>query len=140
LQSGQFKHPCKNFIPILLFVSFYFNFVESNIRNGSKVLLENENKVIKLGNMKYTKPENVKSPRGFVEIIRILCDKGDKSYSVAELIWCGKSRYGIRWNVSVNELKDKSKQESNKTCIGMPSSRGYSTWFVIILPEIWTTG
>ncbi len=28
LQSGQFKHPCKIFIQKLLFVLFFFNFVE----------------------------------------------------------------------------------------------------------------
>lgn len=83
--------------------------------------------------MKYTKPENVKSPQNSLEVLRILCDKGEELYSIAELKWNGQKCYGIRWNVSQNEWNDKSKQQEIKTCIGMPSSRGHSTWF--ILPE-----
>lgn len=81
--------------------------------------------------MKYTKPEKVKSPRSSVEIIKILCDKGEDSYSVAELKWCGKKCFGMRWNISQKEWNDKAKQQEIATCIGMPSSRGHSTWFIL---------
>gem|GEM_PF-5908807 len=35
--------------------------------------------------MKYTMPENVKSPQDSVKILRVLRDKGEESYSLAEL-------------------------------------------------------
>lgn len=81
--------------------------------------------------MKYYKPLQVVSPKEYLKVIKIICDYGEKSYSIAELDWDGKICYGIRWNIARNEWNDEEKKNENKKCIGMPSSRGYPVWFIL---------
>jgi hypothetical protein len=81
--------------------------------------------------MKYKSPIEVTSPKGKVKNLKILFDGGDKSYSLAKLKWNNKDCHAIRWNVSANEWSNSHKRKELKECIGMPSSRGYSTWFIL---------
>lgn len=81
--------------------------------------------------MNYIKPADVLSPKGSLEIIRIIKDGGEDSFSLAEIRWEGELGIGIRWNVSSGEWYDDDKIKGLKECIGTPSSRGYSTWFVL---------
>jgi hypothetical protein len=66
----------------------------------------------------------VQSPRGSVEDIRVIYDKGptEQSWSIARLKWKSNPAIGIRWN-----------GDADKPGSGQPQSRGNATWF--ILPE-----
>jgi hypothetical protein len=93
---------------------------------------------------KYYKPEKVVSPRAHVEYIKTIFDgkTGKNPFSIAELKWDGQKRYGIRWNVSENEWDDPKKKSGVDTCLGLPSSRSYPTWFILpdlLFPEIENT-
>jgi len=43
----------------------------------------------------------------------------------------GNKRTGIRWNRSEKELNNLEKKNNLKTCVGIPNSRGNSTWFIL---------
>lgn len=80
--------------------------------------------------MKYKDPKKVCSPKDAVSDLDVIYDGGDSSVSVAKLKWYGDQKTGIRWNVGMREWNDPSKK-AGKECVGVPSSRGYPTWFVI---------
>lgn len=84
--------------------------------------------------MNYTLPFSVISPKDCVNNVNVLFDGGIDSFSVAEMDWEGEHVYGIRWNVARREWDDADKVNGVKTCLGMPTSRGYSVWFV--LPDV----
>lgn len=94
--------------------------------------------------MIYKKPIEVISPKGKVKDIKILFDGGDESFSLAKLKWNGKYCHAIRWNVSANEWTNSQKRNELIECLGMPSSRGHSTWFIlpsefdILIPQLTT--
>ncbi len=81
--------------------------------------------------MNYFKPENVISPKDYVEILQILHDGGVDSYSVAKIKWNGNDVIGVRWNVAQREWDNVDKLSGKQKCVGMPSSRGYPVWFVL---------
>ena len=72
--------------------------------------------------MAYVDPTTVQSPKGLVEDIHVIYDKGPTSYSwsIAKLKWDKKPSVGIRWNGEVD-----------KPGSGTPQSRGNATWFII---------
>lgn len=85
----------------------------------------------------YKRPRFINSPREHVEVVKVLFDGGDDpNYSIAIIKWDGVETVGIRWNISSSEWGDPKKQSGNFECIGNPSSRGMSTWFV--LPDFFT--
>lgn len=85
----------------------------------------------------YKNPRLINSPREHVEVVKVLFDgKDDPNYSIAIIKWDGVETIGIRWNISSSEWDDPKKQSGNYECIGNPSSRGMSTWFV--LPDFFT--
>jgi len=86
--------------------------------------------------MKYVKPDDVKSPKNHLELVRVLYDgKDDPSYSIAIVKYDdGDESYAMRWNISSAEYDDPDKVQGKKLCIGNPVSRGYPTWFVLPLP------
>lgn len=84
--------------------------------------------------MKYIKPSGVISPMDCVSNVKVLFDGGIDSFSIAEMEWEGTPVHGIRWNVARREWDDVDKVNGIKTCLGMPTSRGYSVWFV--LPDV----
>lgn len=73
----------------------------------------------------YIDPRTVRSPKLYINNLRLMYDGGEGGFSLAELIWDGEPRLGIRWN---------GDGEGN---IGSPQSRGIPTWF-ILPPEIET--
>lgn len=82
--------------------------------------------------MKYNRPDQVRSPRGYAKHIKPLYDGGEEGFSIAILEDCnGKHNIGIRWNVSEKEWDDRRKTEEGMICVGMPQSRGYSVWFIL---------
>lgn len=81
--------------------------------------------------MKYHSPQTVTSPRDYVSNVRVIYDGGDGSFSVAKIDWEGQPCLVMRWNVARREWHDAKKVAGNKTCAGMPTSRGYPVWFVI---------
>ena len=82
--------------------------------------------------MKYIKPKDVKSPRSYVKIIKPLYDGGCEGFSVAILENInGECNVGMRWNISENEWEEQPKINEEKSCVGMPQSRGYSVWFIL---------
>lgn len=83
--------------------------------------------------MKYIKPNKVTSPQKYVEIIEVLHDGGEESFSIARIRWDGTECFAIRWNVAAPEWEVQDKINEKKFCVGMPSSHGYPVWFV--LPE-----
>jgi hypothetical protein len=72
--------------------------------------------------MPYVDPNTVQSPRGLVEDIHVVYDKGptELSWSIAQLMWDKKPAVGIRWNGDVD-----------KPGSGQPQSRGNATWFIV---------
>jgi hypothetical protein len=83
--------------------------------------------------MKYKKPNKIYSPKDIIKNVKVIFDGGEKSFSLAKLNWNGREVTGIRWNIGLREWNDQNKIKEIKDCVGVPSSRGYSTWFV--LPE-----
>jgi len=81
--------------------------------------------------MRYKTPNEVKSPRDAISNVDVLFDGGIDSVSVARLTWFGKQVLGMRWNIALREWDDLDKESESKECLGMPVSRGYSTWFVL---------
>lgn len=81
--------------------------------------------------MKYTKPENVKSPKNVVKVLEIIHDGKENSFSIAKLKWNKSDCFGIRWNISNREKKNKSKKSGEITCKGMPTSFGNPVWFIL---------
>lgn len=80
--------------------------------------------------MNYVPPSHVVSPRDCVSHVRVLFDGGEDSVSIAEIEWEGENCFAARWNVARREWDDPEKQ-TGKTCIGMPTSRGFPVWFVL---------
>ncbi len=72
--------------------------------------------------MAYIDPSTVQSPKGLVEDIDVIYDKGPthSSWSIAKLKWDKKPSVGIRWN-----------GEIDKPGSGTPQSRGNATWFIV---------
>jgi hypothetical protein len=72
--------------------------------------------------MAYVDPNTVQSPRGLVEDIHVVYDKGptELSWSIAQLKWDKRPAVGIRWNGDVD-----------KPGSGQPQSRGNATWFIV---------
>ncbi len=72
--------------------------------------------------MPYVDPNTVQSPRGLVEDIHVVYDKGptELSWSIAQLMWNKQPAVGIRWNGDVD-----------KPGSGQPQSRGNATWFIV---------
>lgn len=72
--------------------------------------------------MPYVDPNTVQSPRGVVEDINVVYDKGPTklSWSIAQLKWNKEPAVGIRWNGDVD-----------KPGSGQPQSRGNATWFIV---------
>jgi len=81
--------------------------------------------------MIYTLPQEVTSPKDMVKNIRVLLDEGAEGVSIAVLDWGGKQAIGMRWNIALREWDDADKIAENKPCMGQPTSRGYSTWFIL---------
>lgn len=80
----------------------------------------------------YRNPLIVASPKGKVEVIKVLFDgKEDPGYSLAIVKWYGEIKLAIRWNIADSEWDDSKKQNGLLECIGSPQSRGHSTWFVL---------
>ncbi len=80
--------------------------------------------------MNYRKPENVLSPRDTIREVKVICDDGENSISVAKIKWEDKEVTGVRWNVSMREWDDQDKI-NGKECLGMPISTGHPVWFII---------
>jgi len=80
---------------------------------------------------KINDPTTVLSPRKNVKNVTVLYNGGNipGAYSIAKLKWNGDDVIGIRWNISENEISNKS--NGIDLCLGEPNSRGYSTWFVL---------
>lgn len=83
--------------------------------------------------IRYKDPRFVLSPRDAVKKVEVIYDEGEEGVSVAKVQWYDKEVIGIRWNVALREWDDNEKMVGIKECMGLPMSRGYSTWF--ILPE-----
>ena len=71
--------------------------------------------------MAYISPETVLSPKGLVDEINVVYDKGPStaSWSIAKLKWKKAEAVGIRWNGDEDHL------------VGTPQSRGKATWFIV---------
>jgi hypothetical protein len=71
--------------------------------------------------MTYIPPETVLSPKGRVDDIDVIYDKGPStaSWSIAKLKWNKVEAIGIRWNGDEDHL------------VGTPQSRGKATWFIV---------
>jgi hypothetical protein len=72
--------------------------------------------------MPYIDPNTVQSPKGRVEDVHVIYDKGatSGSWSIAKLRWDKKRSVGIRWNGDLDEPGS-----------GTPQSRGKATWFIV---------
>jgi hypothetical protein len=72
--------------------------------------------------MPYISPDSVLSPKGMVEDVEVIYDKGpeDGSWSIVKLKWNKRDAVGIRYNGDA--------QTSN---LGLPQSRGIPTWFIL---------
>jgi len=72
----------------------------------------------------YIDPKTVTSPKNKVRSVKVLFDRGpvDSSWSVAEVEYGNKLRFGIRWNPDDKESKK-----------GVPLANAHPVWF--ILPE-----
>jgi hypothetical protein len=80
--------------------------------------------------MRYKDPSKILSTKDAVDRLNVIYDGGENSLSIAKINWCGKAVIGMRWNVGMREWNDYLKQKG-KECVGVPSSRGHSTWFII---------
>lgn len=78
----------------------------------------------------YVDPADVTSPKDRVREVKVLYDGGEESVSVVSLRWGDEESIGMRWNVANREWDDEKLKEE-KTCVGMPSSRGYPVWFIL---------
>lgn len=90
--------------------------------------------------MIYNLPQKVLSPKRHVSNVRTLIDTGignspQSDFSLAIVNWSGENRLAMRWNASHDEWDDLKKASGDKPFIGNPTSRGYSTWF-IVPPEL----
>lgn len=72
--------------------------------------------------MPYVHPSLVRSPRNRISDVRVLVDKGENNWSLAEIVWDGELCLGIRWNGGSG---------NNFPGIGNPQSRGVPTWFIV---------
>ena len=72
----------------------------------------------------YIDPKTVTSPKNKVRSVKVLFDKGpvEHSWSIAEVEYGEKLRFGIRWNGDDKESKK-----------GVPLANAHPVWF--ILPE-----
>ncbi len=74
---------------------------------------------------KYVSPQEAKSPKARLDNLRVLIDKGQDNWALAEFDWDGGGKaYGLRWNG--NDC------EQGKG-LGNPQSNGHATW--VVLPE-----
>ncbi len=81
--------------------------------------------------MKYKDPNKVISPKDTIKKVKVIYDGGDSSVSIAKIKWGKDEVIGIRWNVGMREWNNPDKKSGTKTCVGVPSSRGYPTWFIL---------
>jgi hypothetical protein len=82
----------------------------------------------------YHLPQDVLSPRALISSVTVLYDGGvniDHPYSIAKLVYGGNECIAMRWNISEYEWDNEEKEKGNIRCLGLPSSRGYPTWFII---------
>jgi hypothetical protein len=71
---------------------------------------------------KYTDPKTVLTPKGRIKNLEVIYDGGEDSWSLARMLWDNAPIIGMRWNGGF---------DNGKPSIGMPSARGYATWFVV---------
>lgn len=89
-----------------------------------------------MNNFRYKKPIDVRTPKSDIKNVKVLCDNGPLSYSIAVITWWdGNESLAMRWNVSNKEQEDSRKKSGELECVGFPQSHGYSSWFVI--PDEW---
>lgn len=81
--------------------------------------------------MRYREPAQVTSPQDLVEIIEIVHDGGEESFSIARVLWNKVPRFGIRWNVGHREWDVPEKQSKKMECLGVPTSSGHPVWFIL---------
>jgi hypothetical protein len=82
--------------------------------------------------MRYIRPQDVTAPKSHLELIRIL-DEGGEGTTAVGLGWWHEKKRGkprsrvvllLRWNGWNDPIGEES-------VVGVPSSRGYPTWFVL---------
>lgn len=73
--------------------------------------------------MPYIHPSLVRSPKDRISNVKVLADKGENKWSLAEIVWDGEPCLGIRWNGGSDD--------KNFPGIGNPQSRGVPTWFIL---------
>jgi hypothetical protein len=71
----------------------------------------------------YIEPHLVVSPRNMIRNVRPIYDGGLEHQSAALIDWDGVEHLGLRWNGH--------EREDGKPSIGMPSSKGFPTWFLV---------
>jgi hypothetical protein len=81
--------------------------------------------------MIYTLPQDVTSPRDFIENVDVIYDGGAASFAIARVDWDGMPRIAMRWNVAIREWDNQSKVSNATVAVGMPSSHGVPVWFII---------
>ena len=69
--------------------------------------------------MSYIAAKDVLSPKANLHLVRVLLDPGPSKVAYACAFWDGRPVLLTRWN------------GNDANPIGMPQSRGISTWFVI---------
>jgi len=82
---------------------------------------------------KYHNPATVLSPKNSIEKVEVIFDGGigKNAFSIAKVIWNGKIRIAIRWNITEKEWNEPLKINGSVKCVGEPNSRGYPTWFIL---------
>lgn len=95
-----------------------------------------------MAQFKYQLPEDVKSPKDYVQEVTPIFDGTEKNaekeqlkqfedFSLAILKWKDEYTLGIRWNLTMREANDYTKQNGTKTCKGIPVSFTHPVWFVL---------
>lgn len=79
--------------------------------------------------MGYIPPQDVKSPRDRLRVLRVLHDGGEWSWSVALVFWDEEYRLAFRWNGGSDDPNQPSK--------GNPQSRGLPTWTMLPNDDDW---
>jgi hypothetical protein len=87
--------------------------------------------IMKKNQIKFYKPNEVLSPKDYLQIVKIIYSGDEDSYSLAKVKWDGEEVLAIRWNVAKREHNDEAKMSGKKKCVGMPSSHGYPVWFIL---------
>ncbi|MFV0226599.1 hypothetical protein OBK05_02725 [Empedobacter falsenii] len=80
--------------------------------------------------IKYRSPKTILSPKDAVKEVDVIYDD-PKGVSIAKIKWYDDYVIGIRWNIALREWDDPNKMNGTKECLGLPTSRGYPTWFIL---------